>query len=515
MLNAVQQKGKTSNNRLPFINPATGEEFGSITTTTPEEVNQAVSEMKATSASWATKPLRERIKLMKELYQLLFDEIDQITAVITQDTGKPRQDALIEVFTSLNYFSTLLKKAPRWLKDKKVSTGLQFFKKAWIKQKPYGVVAVISPWNYPFILTLNPILGALVSGNTVVVKGSEVTPAVEEYLDSLFNRIPALKETIRFVYGDGSVGTALVNANPDLIYVTGSVETGRKISQAAAKTLTPVVCELGGKDPMIVLADADIEAAARWGVWGAFSNSGQTCMSPERVYVVESVYGPFIQAVQKEIQTLKVGYSFEPESKNNYGSMTFPRQLNIVTDQLEDALQKGVKQLTGGSHKGLFFEPTLLTNITDEMLVMQEETFGPLLPVIKVKDEEEAIQLANDSPFGLSASVFGEDLTRAKRIAESLAVGTVNINDTLTHYGLPELPFGGVKQSGNGRSNGKAGLLEFTQPIGYVSGKPKSFDIATIIRSPGNYHFAKGAMLALLAPTFKQKWAGVKALIKK
>jgi succinate-semialdehyde dehydrogenase/glutarate-semialdehyde dehydrogenase len=266
---------------------------------------------------------------------------------------------------------------------------------------------------------------------------------------------------------------------------------------------------------MIVLADADIEAAARWGVWGVFSNSGQTCMSPERVYVVEAVYEPFIQAVQKEIQTLKVGYSFEPESNNHYGSMTFPRQLNIVTDQLEDALQKGANQLTGGSHQDLFFEPTLLTNITDEMLVMQEETFGPLMPVIKVKDEEEAIRLANDSPFGLSASVFGEDLTRAKRVAESLEVGTVNINDTLSHYGLPELPFGGVKQSGNGRSNGKAGLLEFTQPIGYVSGKPKTLDIATIIRDPGNYHFAKGAMLALLAPTFKQKWAGVKALFKK
>lgn len=513
MIETIQQKGKTVQGHLPFINPATGEQFGQIQTSNPDEVNAAVAEMKAAARTWGKKPLRERIRVMKQLHQLLFDEIDQLTAIITQDTGKPRQEALIEVFTSLNYFSTLLKRAPQWLKDEKVSTGLQFFKKAWIQQKPYGVVAVIAPWNYPFILTINPILGALISGNTVVAKGSEVTPAVASLMETLFQRIPELKAYIRFVYGGGEVGAALVAAAPDLIYVTGSVETGRKISEAAAKNLTPVVCELGGKDPMIVLADADLESAARWGVWGAFSNSGQTCMAPERVYVVEAVYEPFLQAVKKEVETLRVGYSFETEAENNYGSMTSPNQLKIVSDYVADAIEKDAHILCGGDHEAMFHEPTLVIDINDKMKLMQEETFGPVMPVIKVRDAQEAIRRANDSPYGLSASVFGEDISQAKQVAEALEVGTVNINDTLTHYGIPELPFGGVKRSGNGRSNGKAGLLEFTQPIGYVSGKPKSFDIATIIRKPGNYHIAKGALLALLAPSFRQKWAGVKALL--
>ncbi len=511
----IRQKGKTSQGRLLFINPATAQAFGEIATTDPEGVSSVVAEMRAAGVVWGKTPLRERIAVMKQLYQLLFDEIDEITAVITQDTGKPRQEALIEVFTSLNYFSTLLKKAPQWLKTERVGTGLQFFKKAWIQQKPYGVVAVIAPWNYPFILTINPILGALISGNTVVAKGSEVTPAVGALLQRYFGRIPGLSDKIRFVFGGGEVGAALVAAVPDLVYVTGSVETGRKISEAAAQNLTPVVCELGGKDAMIVLADADLEAAARWGVWGAFSNSGQTCMAPERVYVVNSVYEAFLDAVQREIERLQVGYSLQVDAKNHYGSMTFPKQVEIVTDHITDAVEKGARIVCGGNHNGMFYEPTLAVGLSESMKVAREETFGPVMPIIPVNDAAEAIQRANDSPYGLSASVFGEDEAQARRVAAALAVGTVNINDTLTHYGIPQLPFGGVKRSGTGRSNGKAGLLEFTQPIGYVSGKPKSFDIATLIRKPGNYSLAKGALLALLAPTFQQKWAGVQQLLRR
>jgi len=420
---------------------------------------------------------------------------------------------MIELYTCLNYFNTAMKNASQWLREEKVSTGLQITKRAWVKQKPFGVVAVISPWNYPLVLMLNPVLGALIAGNVVVVKPSEYTPATAAFIETLFKRVPELKPYIRFVYGDGQTGAALVSAPPDMIFVTGSVRTGQLISKAASETLIPVVCELGGKDPMLVLEDADIEAAARWGTWGAFTNSGQTCMAPERVYVVEAVYDDFLKAVLEEIAGFRVGYSLDENSSYHYGAISFPHQLQIIVEQLRDAVEKGASILRGGSHDGVFFQPTIIIGVDSSMRLLQEETFGAIMPIIKVKDEAEAIAMANDSPYGLSASIFSEDLSRAKRIAEELEVGSVNINDTISHYGIAEMPFGGVKASGYGRSNGREGLRAFTYSAGYVYGKPRSWDIATKLREPGNYRRTKATMFATLAPTWRQKLAGLWALL--
>lgn len=513
MLDNLVNKGKIVNGKLPFINPATGEQFGEVPAATEAEIRSAVGQMRSQAPEWEKTPIKERMRILRRFYALLFNELDHITAVISQDTGKPRQDALIEVFTSLNYFNTMLNKAPRWLADETVNTGLQLFKRAYIKHRPYGVVAVIAPWNYPFILAINPILGALIAGNSVVAKLSEVTPAVGVLMEELFAQVPELSKNIRFIHGDGKSGAALVDAAPDLIFVTGSVRTGQLISQAAAIHLTPVICELGGKDAMIVLDDADLKAAAQWGAWGSFSNSGQTCMAPERVYVSEAVYDTFLTTVKAEAAAYRVGYEPGTESAFNYGSVTFPRQMEIVQTQLQDALEKGATLHSGGRAKDMFFEPTILTGVTDEMLLLKEETFGAIMPIIKVKDETEAVRLANQSEFGLSASVFSENPERAKRVAEALQVGSVNINDTLTHYGIPEVPFGGVKKSGSGRSNGKAGLLAFTRPAGYVSGKPSAYDIGAAVRKPGSYRTIKNAMYTMLAPSLKQRLSGLWELL--
>jgi acyl-CoA reductase-like NAD-dependent aldehyde dehydrogenase len=512
MQSNVTQKGKAVGENLLFISPATSEIFGRVQIATPKQVTQSVRDMRLYGKPWAKEPVKARVAALGKLYRIMIEDIDEITLTITKDTGKPRQDALIELFATLNYMKTTLKKAPSWLKESKVSTGIQFFKSAYKKHKPYGVVAVISPWNYPLTLTMNPIIAALVTGNTVVVKPSEVTPAVGVMIESLFQRVPELKDCIRFVHGDGSVGAQLVNAGADLIYVTGSVRTGELITQAAAKTLTPVICELGGKDPMIVLDDADISAAVKWGGWGAFSNSGQTCMSPERVFVEEKVYDTFVEAITQGARDMTAGYSEAVDAKLNYGAITHPNQLNIVKDHIEDAVAKGARILIGGSHNNMIWQPTVIVDVTEDMLLLQEETFGAIMPIIKVKDEQEAIEKSNASDFGLSASVFSENSSRAKRVAEALEVGSVNINDTISHFGIAELPFGGVKKSGTGRANGPEGLLEFTYSVAYVSGKPHPLDITTKLREPGNYKLTKALMRLMLSPTLAMRLKGVREL---
>jgi acyl-CoA reductase-like NAD-dependent aldehyde dehydrogenase len=334
-------------------------------------------------------------------------------------------------------------------------------------------------------------------------------------MESLCQRLPELSSYVRFLHGDGRIGAALVETQPDLIYVTGSPRTGRLIMQAAAEHLTPVICELGGKDPMIVLEDADIAAAARWGVWGAFYNSGQTCMAIERVYVAEPVYDAFLQAVLEETKQLKVGYSPKIDSPNHMGPLTFPRQLEIIEEHVQDALAKGAKILLGGEREGLFMQPTVMVDVDHGMKIMQEETFGPIIPIMKVTDETHAIQLANHSDFGLSASVWSRNLRHAKQVAHQLQVGSVNINDTMTHFAIPNLPFGGIKQSGVGRAHGEEDVLQFARTHSYALGRPPlPFDIATIMRKPGNYKLGSAVLHLAFGVTPKQRLQPIVAALQ-
>jgi len=483
---------------LTFMNPATSKPFGAVDMATTDDAALAVQRMRTAFDLWSAKPVRERVRALRKLQGVMLDSLDEITEVLNQDCGKSRQDALIEVFMTVDMLNSYCASAEKWLKPRSVSSGLYLFKQCHVEYRPYGVVLVIAPWNYPFALSLPPVVAALLAGNTVILKPSEVTAASGVMMERLFDRVPELSPYLRVVHGDGAVGSALIQAAPDYIFLTGSTPTGKKVTAAAAEHLIPVSCELGGKDAMLVLEDADLPAAAHWGTWGAYFNSGQTCMAVERCYVVGAVYDEFVRLAVEETKRIKVGFTTEKESPYYMGPITDPRQVAIIRRHLDDALAKGARILLGGSIEGMYVEPTVLVDVDHSMLLMKEETFGPLLPIVKVRNEAEAIRMANDNDFGLGASVWSADLERARRVARQIHAASVVINDTIAQFGVPMLPFGGIKQSGYGRIHGKEGLMQFTRPYGYAVGNPPlDWDVATILREPG--HYTAGAAVMRLA----------------
>lgn len=326
---------------------------------------------------------------------------------------------------------------------------------------PRGVVLVISPWNYPLQLAIVPMISALASGNTVILKPSEVTPLVGKCIEDLFAKAGFPEGVVQVAHGGKEVGAAFTDGSPDYIFFTGSVRTGKIIQESAAKRLIPTTLELGGKDPMIVFADANLKRAAKGAAWAAFTNSGQVCMSAERLYVERKVYNEFLALLKNEVEGLTQG----ADENSDIGSMTFPSQIQIVKEQLEEALSRGAVLETGIQpqdwKEGMFLPPTVVTNVVQDMKIIQEEAFGPLLPVIPFDTEEEAVSLANDSIYGLNASVWSLDLLKARRVAGKLISGAVVINDAIITVANHGLPFGGAKQSGIGRYHGDAGLRIF------------------------------------------------------
>ncbi len=499
---------------LDFINPATGEKFGEVRMATPAEVQAARREMAAAAPIWAAKSVKERVRILRKFQAVMIDAIDEVTAVITQDNGKSRQDAAAEVIMTVDKLHQYYKHAPEWLARRKVPRGLYIFRSYYTEPRPYGTVAVIGPWNYPFDLIVPIACSALLAGNTVLVKPSEVTGATGVMIEKLFQRVPELAPFVRFLHGDSRVGAALVDSRPDLIFLTGSARTGKIVGQKAAETMTPFLCELGGKDPMIVLEDADVAAAARWGVWGAFYNTGQSCVAVERAYVVEEVYDAFVTAAIEAAQKYKIGYTDAVDNPYHMGPLSFERQRAIIEDHLNDALARGARIMVGGRINGMFMEPTIVVDVDHTMKLMWDETFGPILPIMKVKDQTHAIQLANHSYMGLGASIWTRDLKRGQRIADQLEVGTVNINDALSHYPVSLLPFGGVKQSGNARTHGRDEVMQFTQPRSVAVGNPPfALDVATILRSPGHYELGKAIMYVAFGETPEQRIRPVKQFL--
>jgi acyl-CoA reductase-like NAD-dependent aldehyde dehydrogenase len=443
--------------------PRTGEVIARLPVMGPDEVAAAVATAREAFHAWGQLAYPQRLEHVLTVRDLLLDRAEQIVDTVCRETGKLEAEAVSsELLATCELIDFYKRHGAKALQPEKVPAGLMTaFKRARRVYEPLGVVAVISPWNYPFTLAMTPIVSALLAGNTVVLKPSEVTPLVGLEIGKLFAEVGTHAGIVQVVTGGGATGDALVRSGVQKVAFTGSVRTGRLVMQAAAERLTPVLLELGGKDPMVVCDDADLERAASGAVWGSFMNAGQTCMSVERVYVHEAVYDRFVDLVVDKTRAVRQG----TEPGDDIGSMSFDPQLEIVERHVNDALAKGARALTGGrrvpGRPGLWYEPTVLVDVDHSMDVMREETFGPVLPIMAVRDDDEALRLANDSRYGLSSSVWSADAERGERIASALEAGNVCVNDCLVNYAVGGLPFGGVKESGIGRVHGVEGLRAF------------------------------------------------------
>lgn len=460
---------QTESREIISRDPGTGTELGRIPIFSPEEVRDAVVRARAAQPAWAKHSFQERGQIVLKARELMLGQIDELGLLISRETGKPVSEAIsMEIVPTLDAMYYLAHNADRLLRPQKLDIGKYGLmgRSSRIVFKPVGVVGIISPWNFPLATPAQEIVMALMCGNSVVLKPSELTTLTALKLGELFRNSGLPAGLLEIVTGYGATGASLIDARVDKVMFTGSVATGKRVAAAAANHLTPVVLELGGKDPMIVLEDADIPNAARGAVWGAFANAGQACASVERCYVHESVAPQFLARVLSETAALKQDLGTKADT--DVGAMTNERQLQIVEEHVADALAHGAKVVSGGKRvansAGFFYPPTVVTNVDHGMKIMRDETFGPLLPVMTFKTEDEAVELANDSVFGLTASVWTKDISRGRELAEKIAAGTVMVNEVLYTHGIAQTPWGGVKESGYGRTHGRAGLLELVNP---------------------------------------------------
>jgi len=454
--------------KIASVNPATGELLREFEPVTEAAVNAAVGRAHAAQPAWSELEVQARISILNQFRRLLHDKKSEIARLITSETGKPQVEALLtEVLVVLDAARFYAENSYSVLRDQAVPHAnlAMKTKSGQLIREPYGVIGIISPWNYPFSIPATETLAALVAGNAVILKPSEFTSLIALELAALLWKAGVPKDVFQVFVGDGNTGSALVNSSIDKLVFTGSVATGRRIAEAAAARLLPVVLELGGKDPMLVLDDADIDVASSGAVWGAFVNAGQACLSVERCYVHRRLYQTFTEACARKTAKLRIGNGMDPES--DLGPLIHERQLQNVEMQVEDARLRGAQVLIGGLRRTdlgpNFYAPTVLADVTHQMRIMREETFGPVLPIMPFDTEDEAIRLANDSDYGLGASVWTKDRARGEALARRIHAGTVMINDAVSCFGISEAPHGGVKASGIGRTHGTFGLEEMVR----------------------------------------------------
>jgi acyl-CoA reductase-like NAD-dependent aldehyde dehydrogenase len=450
---------------IPVENPATGE----IVATVPDLGAEAVAAMaahgRAAQSDWEALGFDGRGRVLSRAQKWVMDNAEQVISTIVSETGKTYEDAsFAEIAYAANAFGFWAKEAPNYLADEQVRSSqlLVKGKKLLLRYRPLGLIGVIGPWNYPLTNSFGDCIPALAAGNSVILKPSEITPLTSLLLAEGLRECGLPEDVLQIATGRGETGAALVE-QVDMIMFTGSTRTGHKVAEEAARRQIPAALELGGKDPMLVLSDADLERAANFATYYSMQNAGQTCISIERVYVEEPVYDEFVAKVAEKVRALRVG---KPEGFGSVevGAITFPPQLETIKDHVADAVQKGARVLAGGHEvqgAGRFYEPTLLVDVDHSMKIMTEETFGPTLPIMKVRDAEEAVRLANDSRYGLGASVFTRDTARGEAIARRLEAGSANVNDALINYTVLELPMGGAKHSGLGSRHGAGGIRKY------------------------------------------------------
>jgi acyl-CoA reductase-like NAD-dependent aldehyde dehydrogenase len=448
-----------SGGKLEVRSPLNGELLATLPIHSAEEVQAAVLRARRAADVWGGLSFRERRAHLLDYRRELVRRMDEIIDIVHRENGKTKADAAQELLLVLNHLTHAANRAESLLKPRTVNSGLLANYRSRISYHPYGVIGVIGPWNYPLHTPMGSISYALAAGNAVVFKPSELTPLSGKILVECAQAAIPIPDLLSLVTGHGEVGAALARSPVDKVAFTGSAPTGRRVMAAAAENLTPILLELGGKGPAIVAADADLDRAANGVVFGAFMNSGQACISTERVFVVDSVYEAFVAKVVERVRALKVG----GDDQSHYGAMTLERQIDRVRDHIADALEKGARAVVGGldAIKGRFIEPVVLVDVSPTMKVMREETFGPVLPIAKVTSVDEAVRLSNDSSFGLGSSVFAK--SDGERIADRIRTGMTAVNAVAAYAAIPGLPFGGVGESGFGRIHGDEGILEFVR----------------------------------------------------
>jgi acyl-CoA reductase-like NAD-dependent aldehyde dehydrogenase len=453
--------------QIEVENPATGQIVGTVPRMTPDDVRDLVARARAAQPGWEAMGFEGRAKVLRRAQKWILDNSDRVIETIVSETGKTWNDAqTAEIGYAAAAFGFWAKNAPKYLEDEKIRSTSPFLagKKCVLRYRALGVVGVIGPWNYPLTNSFGDCIPALAAGNAVILKPSEVTPLTSLLMAEMLEQCGLPRDVYQVATGLGDVGAEMID-HVDFVMFTGSTETGRKVAERAGRALTPVGLELGGKDPMIVLADANLEKAANAATYYAMQNGGQTCISVERVYVEEPVYDEFVDLVTEKVGKLRQGHPTGPGSVD-VGAVTFEKQAGIVHGHVEDAVKKGARVAVGGDHgegPGRYYKPTVLLDVDHSMECMTEETFGPTLPIMKVADAEEALRLANDSPYGLQGSVWTRDTEKGEALASRLESGVANVNEHQLNYLALEAPMGGWKSSGLGSRHGKDGIRKYTK----------------------------------------------------
>ncbi len=451
------------------INPATGEGLSRVPITPTFDIAHHVATARLAQRAWARTTFKERAAYLLRARAHLLANIDAYATTISQENGKPMVEAVTaEIYPVAELIYYFAHHTERLLKSYRQPIGIlgSLMRSSRIEYTPVGVVGIISPWNYPFSIPAGECAMALMAGNAVLLKPSSITALVGTRIAEMFEAAGLPFGIFTHLAGNAATGQALIDARPDKLLFTGSVEIGKKIMASCAKNLTPVVLELGGKDPMIVRADADIDHASSGAVWGAFTNCGQTCAAVERVYVHKDIHDEFVAAVVAKTQQLTVGVG--TEQSTDIGPLTTESQRATVEAQVEDARTRGGRIECGGARPpnlaGYFYAPTVITNVTHDFACMRDETFGPLLPIMSFTDDDDAVRLANDCAFGLTASVWTKDIIAGRALARRIEAGTVTVNECVYTHALCQTPWGGVKDSGFGRSHSRFGLMELVHP---------------------------------------------------
>lgn len=453
-------------------NPATQELVGEVECALPEEVPTMVQESRRAQGDWANMPLARRVKVLRAVQKLLADRTDDFCEIVSRETGKPMMESLAtDVMNALSVGDFAVSRVEHVYRESKVDFGplssmMRYMgRSSHLVPRPLGVIGIISPWNYPLAIPYSQVMMALAAGNGVVLKPSSQTPLTAVSMAGLFKEAGLPEGLLQLAIGSGpKVGEALATSGVDRVIFTGHADVGRRIMALASQRLTPITLELGGKDAMIVLKDADLRRAARAACWGAFVNSGQTCVAVKRIYVDEEVESKFTPLLLKEVSALKQGFDLK-DTTISLGSMISETAVKEMEAQVARALVQGAKVLAGGKRpdlKGSFFQPTVV-KAEQHMDIVRKETFGPIVALMTFKDQEEAVALANDSPFALNGSVWTSDVEKGREMATKLRSGTITVNNVAYTYGLGATPWGGRGDSGFGRTHGDAGFEELIE----------------------------------------------------